>query len=383
MANSNDIEISVHCLCRSHNFSVSLPASKLPLVANCCHCNECRHLTGGMYTCAVEWPGPPESILASSLQRYKCAKNSVLMFCGVCGTPVFAQRTYEGETPGVFYVTAGLLPNLNVDLVKIAEHLWVGDTLDGGASVYMQNLNGTSQPIPRWRKGRGEADGLLDGEWPSQVSCQARTANASSHGSVRIQCICKGVDFALWRGNDSFSELKAQDRLPGWVNPTTLKPVAAYDACDSCRFMVGVPIMHWTFARVAQLGFASGNQDHEGFPTNTPDLKAAVKAGKNGRFGTLTFYESSPDVQRYYCSRCSASVFYAVDDLPDQVDIAMGLLHAPEGSRAGSWVEWEWGGLGHKDNTIGGWREEFGKAVQAESERWRVANGLPKGHRFR
>lgn len=295
---------------------------------------------------------------------------------------MFAQKTTGGGAPGVFYVAAGLLPNLNVDLVKITEHFWVGDTMDGGASVYMQNLKGTSQAVPRWRKGRGEADGLLDGQWPSQDSCQERNANDSSHGSVRIQCLCKGVDFTLWRGNDGFSELKAQGKLPGWVNPTTLKPVAAYDACDSCRFMVGVPIMHWTFARVAQLGFASGNQDSEGFPTNTPDLKAAVKAGKDSRFGTLTFYESSPDVQRYYCSRCSASVFYAVDDLPDQVDIAMGLLHAPEGSRAESWVEWEWGGLGHKDDTIGGWREEFGKAVQAESEGWRVAQGLPKGHRF-
>lgn len=117
-----------------------------------------------MYTCAVEWPGPPESILGSSLQRYQCGKNSVLMFCGMCGTPVFAQKTTGGEAPGVFYVAAGLLPNLNVDLVKITEHFLVGDTMDGGASVHMQNLRGTSQAVPRWRKGRGEADGLLDGQ---------------------------------------------------------------------------------------------------------------------------------------------------------------------------------------------------------------------------
>lgn len=374
--------MDVHCLCNSHKFSVSLPASKLPLTASCCHCNECRHLTGAMYTCAVEWPGSPESILGSSLQRYTYAKNSVLMFCGTCGTPVFAQRISEGEAPDVFYLAVGLLPNLKVGLVKIAQHLWVGDTLDGGASVYMQNLNGTTQPIPRWRKGHGEADGLLDRDWPPQASCQEKAASASSRDRVHIQCICKGVDFTLSRGHDGFSELKAEGKLPGWVNPTTLKPVAAYDACDSCRFMVGVPIMHWTFARVSQLGFSTGSRDAEVFPTNTLDLKAALKAGKDSRFGTLAFYESSPDVQRYYCSRCSASVFYAVDDLHDQVDIAMGLLRAPEGSRAESWVEWEWGGLGHKDATIGGWREAFGKAIQAESEEWRVAKGLPKGHRF-
>ncbi|KAJ3498383.1 hypothetical protein NLG97_g1158 [Lecanicillium saksenae] len=288
----------------------------------------------------------------------------------------------DGETPDVFYLAAGLLPNLDIDLVKIMQHLWVGDTLDGGASVYMQKLNGASRPIPRWQKGRGETDGQLDSHWPPQASIQALASSSASLDSVRVQCLCRGVDLTLWRGDSSFSELKAQGKLPGWVNPTTLKPIAAYDACDSCRFMVGVPLMHWTFARVSQLGFASGNQDSGAFPTNTLELKALVDTGKDSRLGTLTYYESSPDVQRYYCSRCSASVFYAVDDLPDQIDISMGLLHAPEGARAGSWVEWEWGGLGHKDSTVGGWREGFGQAIRAESEEWRMTRGLPKGHRF-
>ncbi|OAA69861.1 Mss4-like protein [Cordyceps fumosorosea ARSEF 2679] len=382
MTDSNDVEIGVHCLCSSHAFSVSLPAAELPLTAVCCHCNECRHLTGAMYTCAVEWPGSSEAILSSSLQRYAYARNSFLLFCGTCGTPVFAQQIRQGVASDVFYVAAGLLPNLNVDMLRIAQHLWVGDTLDGGASVFMQKLIGASQPVPRWRKGHGEADGLLDRDWPSQASHQQAVEDCSSHDSVRIRCLCKGVDFTLLRGDDGFAALKAQGRLPGWVNPATLKPVAAYDACDSCRFMVGAPMMHWTFARVAQLRFAGCHRGHGDFPASTLRLKEAVRAAADARFGTLAFYESSPDVQRYYCSRCSASVFYAVDDLPDQVDIAMGLLHAAEGSRAESWVEWEWGGLGHKGDTVGGWREGFGKAIQAESEEWRVAKGLPKGHRF-
>ncbi|XWW94693.1 hypothetical protein V2A60_002639 [Cordyceps javanica] len=382
MTDSNDIEIRVHCLCKSQKFSVSLPVAKLPLAASCCHCDQCRRLTGAMYTCAVEWPGSAEAILSSSLHRYSFGRNSVLMFCGTCGTPVFAQKRNEGVVPDVFYLAAGLLPNLDVDLLRITQHFWVGDTLDGGASVYMQHLNGASQPIPRWRKSHGEVNGLLDSDWPPQASCQERAANGSSLDRVRIQCLCRGVDFTLRRGDGDFSKLKAQDKLPGWVNPATLKPIAAYDACDSCRFMVGVPIMHWTFAKFAQFGFAEESRDDGAFPIDTLDLKAAVKANKDSRFGTLTFYESSPDVQRYYCSRCSASVFYAVDELSDQIDISMGLVHAAEGSRAESWVEWEWGGLGHKDNTIGGWREAFGKAIQAESEIWRIAKGLPKGHRF-
>ncbi|KAJ2966440.1 hypothetical protein NQ176_g10151 [Zarea fungicola] len=333
-----------------------------------------------MYTCAVRWPGSPDDILKSPLQRYDYGKDSSILFCGACGTPVFAQKRNNGDVPDVLYLPVGLLPNLDVDLVKIVQHVWVGDTLDGGASVFMQKLNSDTALIPRWEKNAGAVDEARPGNWPPYHHPEAVSGTALD--SVPVRCHCRGVDFTLRRDDAGYNELKAQGRLPTWVNPTTLKPIAGYDACDSCRFMVAAPLMHWTFARLAQLEFAGGEGESKAFPGNTLELKRAVKASDDGRFGTLTFYESSPDVQRYYCSRCSASVFYAVDELADQVDISMGLLHAPEGARAESWVEWEWGGLGHKADAAGGWRERFCKAIQDGSEEWRVAQGLPKGHRF-
>lgn len=371
-----DIEVGVHCLCKGSNYSVTIPSSKLPLAASACHCDSCRHLTGGMYTCAIEWPGSAEDILASPLQKYKYSNGSQILFCKSCGTPMFAQKLCSAQSPDVFYLPVGLLPNLDVDLVKIVQHLWVGDTRDGGASVFMQNLCPATGLTPRWQANRGS--NLLDRSWPAEAS-----TNSPASDTVSVQCHCKGVDFLLHRGEAGFRQLLAQGKLPGWINPATFKPIAAYDACDSCRFMTGVPLMHWTFARVSQLGFAAENKDAREFPTNTLDLKTAVQTASDSRFGTLTFYASSPDVQRYYCSRCSASVFYAVDDLPDQVDISMGLLHASEGARAESWVEWEYGGLGHKGDTLGGWREDFGEAIRGESEVWRLSRGIPKGHRFK
>lgn len=331
-----------------------------------------------MYTCVVEWPDPTESIGEALLSKYNYAKDSAFFFCRTCGTPVFAQKFKHGRTPDVFYLPVGLLPNLDVDLVEVIWHAWVGDTEDGGASVFMQRLNG-EKLIPRYKDRFDQNAGQLPADWPPQSSLEQP---ASQTDMVSVQCHCKGVDFTMRRGATGFDHCKKQGNLPGWVNPDALKPIAVFDACDSCRFMVGTPIMHWTFALLSQLQFAGSKSEKGFFPANTSDLKAAVQADREGRFGTLTFYESSPDVQRYYCSRCSASVFYAVDDLPGQVDISMGLLRAAEGARAESWVEWEWGGLGHKGDTAGGWREAFGKAIQDGAEQWRLSRNLPKGHRF-
>jgi hypothetical protein len=57
-------------------------------------------------------------------------------------------------------------------------------------------------------------------------------------------------------------------------------------------------------------------------------------------FGTLKHYESSPDVHRYFCNDCGATLFYNADDRRHYTDVAMGLLEAPEGARAESWFSW-------------------------------------------
>ena len=57
-------------------------------------------------------------------------------------------------------------------------------------------------------------------------------------------------------------------------------------------------------------------------------------------FGTLKEYQSSPEVIRYHCNTCSASAFYRSDEHSNLIRVAVGLMDAPDGARAESWLEW-------------------------------------------
>lgn len=389
MAADTDVTIQIECLCKANKFSTAVPIAALPFKALLCHCTSCRRVTGALYTCFSQWPGTMQDVLDSSLQSYQYTSDTSLKFCGRCSSPMFLhlKKSPDPSDPGVLIFYVGLLPNTvpglpsGVQVVSIQQQVFAGDTGDGGASVFLQRPNADGKLIKRWH-GYYNVSEELPADWPPQ-SLLAEAGARPRQEEVSIQCHCKGVDFVMCRGDKVFAEMKAAGNLPGWVVPDSLKPMALFDACDSCRFQFGTPLMNWTFAQLTQLHFApgaSGSAD-TAFPASTIDLKAAVAGGNDSRYGTLAFYESSPDVQRYYCSRCSATVFYAVDDLPSQVDVAIGLFHATEGARTDSWVEWDYGGMGHNKDAVGGWREGFADAVKQGAEEWRASRDIPKARR--
>ena len=57
----------------------------------------------------------------------------------------------------------------------------------------------------------------------------------------------------------------------------------------------------------------------------------------------MNVYHSSSDVQRTFCGKCSATVFYWCDDRPELIDLAVGILRAEDGAMARQWLEWKWG----------------------------------------
>ncbi|KAF2181334.1 hypothetical protein K469DRAFT_671473 [Zopfia rhizophila CBS 207.26] len=340
------VTITAHCLCKAHNFTTSVPKSKLPLPAYACHCNSCRHVTGALYLIDSEWPEPRKNVDTSGLRKYAFSSRIKVLFCGTCSTPLFIEDTAEPHHLGAF---TGALKNNQGDLVKLVHHIFVGDTLDGDAQEY------------NW-------------DWPPASSLKGLSGKAE-YDSVQVRCKCGGVDLVMHRGN---YEGKEREELPWFIDPTTHRPIASFDACDSCRLQSGIDIFHWTFAELKNLSYSS-NLAAEGkvFPKNTTDLRAAVDA-QDPLMGTLTYYASSPDVQRYFCKNCSACVFYAVDSRPDIVDVALGLLDAPDGARAEGFVLWLFGKLVWVEDTKGGWREDLMKRIEKESEHWRIERGYPK-----
>lgn len=81
-------------------------------------------------------------------------------------------------------------------------------------------------------------------------------------------------------------------------------------------------------------------------------LKPNIPANFEG-FGTLKAYRSSENVLRGFCAKCGATIFYTIDDeerAPEEgkriVDVAVGILRAPEGDVAAEeWLTWRTGRL--------------------------------------
>ncbi|KAK2615468.1 hypothetical protein N8I77_002219 [Diaporthe amygdali] len=328
----------------------------------------------------IPWPGDGDEIRDSTLRKYNFSQRIKLLFCEICSCPMFfeTRKPQQGEfdnAPGSEYgVLTGTLSNDGPDgLVKVEDHMFVGDTKDGGASLWMRNLNGDGVGIRRWL-GRTSESEEVPLDWPGASTLA--TEVKSEVAEIPMRCHCGGVDLVFQRqkAEEEFMA-KAKSDLPWFVDPANRKLMGSVDPCDSCRLSSGVDFWAWSFVFLRHIGFPSKTGGGISFPADTKKLKAAVLTqgpDRNPRLGTLSFYSSSEDVQRYFCSCCSASVFYAVDDRPDLVDVAVGLLDAADGARAESLLSWGmvrtlpkfvW-----RDDMINGWRKQWLESVESEAE---------------
>ncbi|RSM12608.1 hypothetical protein CEP52_002320 [Fusarium oligoseptatum] len=372
---NQSLTITAQCLCKAHSYSTSVSSSSLPFQGSICHCKSCRHVTGAMYTSHIKWPGLTREILSSNLTRYEFSSYVSLLFCGICSSPLFWEEYYK-DRPEVLDVFTGALDNVPVkNLITFPDQIFVGDTEDGGVSQWLQNVNQDGGESRCW-KARAIKSETFDHDGPTLVD--ASNEDLKSSRDIPIQCRCKGVDLVLRRSPDDFSAAETGS-LPFFIDPTAHKHLATFDACNTCRSVFGTEIVNWTFALLRQIYFAN-DTEQSGFPQSAQDLEKAVSSSdRDTRLGTLTLYKSSTDVQRYFCSRCSASIFYAVDDRHDLVDVAVGLLDAPDGARAESDLIWNLGSrVGGEDDVVGGWREGFVNRVKETAEKWRVERGYPK-----
>ena len=320
----------------------------------------------------VPWPVPRSKVDISGLKTFNFGPRCHIEFCGTCSTPMFFSNPQEPEQDlGAF---TGTLENIPGNVIKLEHHIFVGDTKDGGATMWMRDVNEDGEAAKQYAvRSHGEDVELLSSDWPAKETLTG--FDAWKDDAVPIRCKCKGVDFVWHKGN---YEGKTKEELPWFIDPATHKPVGGFCACDSCRLFSGIDVYNWSYGELKYLSFpTTGQFAQKTFPGNTTDLKALVDA-KDPAIGTLAYYASSPDVQRYFCSHCSACIFYAVDDRPDIVDIAIGVLQASDGARAEGFLSWAWGVVGRIDDSEGGWRHDFLERVAKESEAWRIERGYPK-----
>lgn len=363
--NTDTIKLTAQCLCKQHQYNVEVAKSKLPLEGGICHCKSCRHATGALTMQETTWPQPLREVDVSTLHKYAFTQKVDYYSCGTCSSPMFYVQSWQPDKLGVFN---GVLNNVDADLIHFKEHIFVGDTIDGGASVWYKTPNSDGKEIPR----KLLRDEDVPWDWP-QKRDENLIKEAEAQDSIPFWCHCKGVSLRLHRGDYAS---KPREELPKFVDPRTNKLRAMFDSCDSCRLTFGNDLVNWTMTELFNITQADGSA----FPDSTKKLAAAVEAG-DPIIGSLAIYRSSPGVKRYHCKNCSASVFFTRDDDDAQLDVAVGLLDAPDGARAESFLSWFYGDVDWKEDTKGGWRADLMERIGLDAEEHRVATGYAKNWR--
>jgi hypothetical protein len=143
----------------------------------------------------------------------------------------------------------------------------VGDTKDGGASVWLRN-NPDGSEMYRYLQHEGDSAMRIPTVWPPVSQGMAQPV-----GSIPIRCKCGGIDLLLKRGD--YAGLMKED-MPSNIGPKTHKLFAGFCGCESCQLQSGVDVVNWAFAEMKDVSFRGDGG--EKLPTSASGLKDLVDA---------------------------------------------------------------------------------------------------------
>lgn len=238
----------------------------------------------------------------------------------------------EYNHDGHFEAATGTLKVPSTDgIVDYKDLMWIEDTLDGGGSQFITNIEG--KEMKRYLQESGQSDETTF-DWKGDLSAN----QGEQLKSVYAHCHCKGVEFYVSPPNEASKKAESSyaDLLipyhsgssdnpkndPWWL-PRSDRYLAGTCACASCRRMCGFDITCWAFIPATNITLnAEGTQPFQ----------------RNPYWGTMKTYRSSEGVTRTFCSRCGANVFW--DGRESLIDVAVGLLDAKSGARAEEVLAW-------------------------------------------
>lgn len=309
----------------------------------------------------------------SLLKRYAFSATKTLLFCPVCGTPMFFQySTTNGHLdPMVDVFTGTLSVDADIELIRITDHIYVGDTIDGGASVWMTHPTPDGTPAQRWLKGK-DVGKELPVDWPATLqktpaattteatTDDTKTMAAGNRTSKRAANRKIDKDAAKEAAREAANRRKSSmgrevrealaeksdgresvDLLQGtgmqcqcggfsllfkpdiadincrFVDPSSKQVLAALDGCNTCRLTSGVDIFPWIYTPPSILEFL-----------NTGGMDSLLKSGVLSRYRP----PGKEDAAWYFCNGCSATVAYEERREETMVALAAGLLTSPTGA---------------------------------------------------
>lgn len=250
----------------------------------------------------------------------------------------------EDHSKGSSYdVASGTLEQAE-DILELKGHEQLADTLDGGFADFLTIWKGGH--VSRWPHHFEKGEQIpLQWERPDRPKIEPKSTDR-----LHAHCKCGGVNFWIARPSERSKNAPSKwpdvlipwhenqqppEGEPWWLRDNGQKYLAGACSCNSCRLDTGMEWHQWAFV-----------------PAIDMTLDAEGTKPFSREFGTLKAYTSSEGVHRYHCCVCGATVFYFAEDRPEVIDVAVGLLAAPEGARAESWLDFTAKRLSYREDAI-------------------------------
>lgn len=337
--------LEAKCFCGAVHFTVDIPTPQLPLAVRLCHCSLCRFVTGAPFIVHTTLPDgvKPQFIAPSSdhnITNYAPAGAScTLGFCSTCGCHINAR---DPEDSNFYVLSPSIFSDQRPEFFQIKRHFFSKSAKDDGLSPMLTHIG--NQEITVWNPPDDNPRAKI-------VEAEAEVGEDGQE-RLRAQCHCGGVSFTIKRPSP---EVISDEWLSQFVSPLDeSKWRATLDVCDDCRLVTGTHVIGWAFVPLQC-------------------CEPAIKAGL--QIGTAKTYVSSAGVLRSFCGTCGATVFYSNEDRQrgdgqQVVDLATGIIRAPEGSRAQNWLTWRsriaWIESGKRFD------KEFTEALEEGMNKWAV-----------
>ena len=265
-------------------------------------------------------------------------------FCSTCGCHVGDLGLDDGN----WTISTAIFTEPNAGLWEMRSHCFTNSSADDGLSAIFSHIDGR-------RLGFFNPEDTSSGLTKKDVGRDIPTDEAESTSEgLLAECQCGGVSFTISRPREEFIASPASE---GWLHSSdTSKWLALLDLCDDCRLTAGTNVMAWMYVPL----------DHI-----SPHISADLAIGSSKS------YRSSKGRLRTFCGTCGATVFYMSDTRPCVVDVAVGILRAPEGTMAGKWAIWRAGRIAAANSGLK-YDPGFSKALIEGMARWGGERGMPE-----
>lgn len=343
MADSEKTEtLEAKCLCGSVHMRFDVPVTFLPLAAYLCHCSLCRYATGSPCIFHTQLPAGllPEFVGRStedSLNSYTAAGSGCSYdFCSTCGCHIGGVSLDRRQ----WTMATSLFQDHGPDKIQIQQHCFSKSARGGGLARILTRMG--DREMKSWNPPDDDPRAAL-------VTSEAEVGD-DGQDRLRIKCHCGGVSFTVRRPS---KQVLDDSFMSKFVSPLDKKKwTASFDACSDCRLASGSHVVGWAFV---------------------PLSPCEPRIDTNLAIGTAKSYSSSEGVLRSFCRRCGATLFFSDPKRrPSQeqavVDIATGIIRAPEGVMAEDWLTWRAGVAFAASGAS--FDKDFGEALSEGMKAW-------------